>query len=182
MSDEAKIKRRRINAVNIKMAVVSWMLEFVAGCLVILGLIFIHIGMFHTNMLRIVTTSDFCLNFILLPCTYLINNETTKRIMALESIWVGIKNIFNLYQEPDTSPAVAPPTPVPVPIPKPISTISGNIEALANMKLPEMKLDPVNNLPSSGCVSDTNVQRVILQNNWVFGIDQTVKTGSSSPN
>ena len=166
------------------MAAISWMLEFVAGCLVIVCLIFNR----HTNLLRILTASDFCLNFILLPCTYLINNETTKRIIALESIWLGIKNIFNLYQEPETRPAVAP-QPVPVPIPNPIPTISGNIEALANMKLPEMRLDPVNNLPSSVCVSDTNgrtsfedILPVILRNNWVFGSDRTVETGRPSPN
>ena len=117
LSDESKKMRRRTNLINIKITFLSWIFEFISGIFVlVLGLLrengHISIKTFHS-----LYYIDIFLYFVIIPCTYVLNREVTKRIILMESWYQGVKSIFcgrhssNSAAEPPDQPP--PPAAVP---------------------------------------------------------------------
>ena len=74
LSKESQMKRRRQKIVNIQMTIISWSIEFITG-LVRLSTYFL--GTEASKVLVLILTSIF-LNFILIPCLYLLSAEVCK--------------------------------------------------------------------------------------------------------
>ena len=83
LSEDSKQRRRRRNTVNLQMTIFAWSLEFVAG---IVNL-FVGIETWKNGNIDFITYMvifDGFLNFIIIPSSYLLNNEVTKT-----AIYVG---------------------------------------------------------------------------------------------
>jgi hypothetical protein len=132
LSEDSKLKRRRIGKVNIQMTAISWLLELFTG-LVAMG-ITIHSQNPESDIdfIACIIIIDACLNFILIPSSYLLNNEVNKT-MIIAGGWCRIfrrrvqrsnkvnpapNNVERAQPDPNLQPA-------------PIRTISGNVKALA---------------------------------------------------
>ena len=131
LSETAKLKRRRIGKVNIQMTAISWLLELFTG-LVAMG-ITIHSQNPESDIdfIACIIIIDACLNFILIPSSYLLNNEVNKT-MIIAGGWCRIfrrrvqankiipapNNVERDQRDPNLQPA-------------PIRTIYGNVQALA---------------------------------------------------
>ena len=87
-----KTRRQRITA-NIYISFLSWFLEFILGNLII---IFAVIRIVRDDVVfdRWFRLLDKFLLFVLLPCTYLLNNEKTKEIIVSQNWYRGIRSIF----------------------------------------------------------------------------------------
>ena len=86
LSESSKLKRRRRNRVNLQMTVVSWSLEFIAG-LVCLGVNFYPES--SPDLISVMVIFDACLNFIIIPSTYIFNDEVRKRGIIAEGWYIG---------------------------------------------------------------------------------------------
>ena len=78
--------------------------------------------------------ADACLNFIVIPGSYIFNNEATKQHIVAEGWYKWFNNSLRSNR---VAPAAndGPEAPIPLnPIPRPISTISGNINALSTQR------------------------------------------------
>ena len=84
LSEESKIKRRKTNKVSIQMTVISWSLEFLTGYL---GMSAVYLARSNNKsvdeILAIVIVDTF-LNFILIPSTYVFNNDVNKTVIRTE--------------------------------------------------------------------------------------------------
>ena len=86
--------RRRTNSINIKITFLSYILECISGMfIIVVGVLrmneFVSITMTHWMNLV-----DVLLYFVIIPCTYVLNREVTKRIILMENWYQGIKSIF----------------------------------------------------------------------------------------
>ena len=88
LSESSKLKRRRTNKVNLQMTVISWSLEFIAG-LVCLGVNFNPES--SPDLISIMVIFDTCLNFIIIPSTYIFNDEVRKRGIIKEGWYIGVR-------------------------------------------------------------------------------------------
>ena len=88
LSESSKLKRRRMNKVNLQMTVMSWSLEFIAG-LVCLGVNFNPES--SPDLISIMVIFDACLSFIIIPSTYIFNDEVRKRGIIAEGWYLGIR-------------------------------------------------------------------------------------------
>ena len=79
--------------------------------------------------------ADACLNFIVIPGSYIFNNEATKQHIIAEGWRKWFNNFFRSHR---VAPAANDgPVEAPIelnPMPRPIPTISGNINALSTRK------------------------------------------------
>ena len=85
-------RRRRTTIVNIQITFISWSMELLSGlCLII-------VRFYSTNKLlkEWLMFADVCFNFIIIPSTYILNNEVTKRVIVIENWYEGIRNFLNL--------------------------------------------------------------------------------------
>ena len=88
LSESSKLKRRRTNKVNLQMTVISWSLEFIAG-LVCLG---VNLNPESSpDLISIMVIFDTCLNFIIIPSTYIFNDEVRKRRIIAEGWYIGVR-------------------------------------------------------------------------------------------
>ena len=91
LSESSKLKRRRMNKVNLQMTVISWSLEFIAG-LVCLGVNFqIENPESNPDLISIMVIFDTCLNFIIIPSTYIFNDEVRKRGIIKEGWYMEFR-------------------------------------------------------------------------------------------
>ena len=91
LSESSKLKRRRMNKVNLQMTVISWSLEFIAG-LVCLGVNFqIENPDSSPDLISMMVIFDTCLNFIIIPSTYIFNDEVRKRRIIAEGWYIGVR-------------------------------------------------------------------------------------------
>ena len=91
LSESSKLKRRRMNKVNLQMTVISWSLEFIAG-LVCLGVNFqIENPESSPDLISMMVIFDTCLNFIIIPSTYIFNYEVRKRAIIAEGWYIGVR-------------------------------------------------------------------------------------------
>ena len=88
LSESSKLKRRRMHKVNLQMTVISWSLEFIAG-LVCLGVNFNPES--SPDLISIMVIFDACLNFIIIPSTYIFNDEVRKRGIIAEGWRNGVR-------------------------------------------------------------------------------------------
>ena len=88
LSESSKLKRRRTNKVNLQMTVISWSLEFIAG-LFCLGVNFNPES--SPDLISIMVIFDTCLNFIIIPSTYIFNDEVRKRRIIAEGWYIGVR-------------------------------------------------------------------------------------------
>ena len=88
LSESSKLKRRRMNKVNLQMTVMSWSLEFIAG-LVCLGVNFNPES--SPDLISIMVIFDACLSFIIIPSTYIFNDEVRKRGIIAEGWYIGVR-------------------------------------------------------------------------------------------
>ena len=73
-------------SVNIKITFLSWALECVEGVGIMLIWAFAEEKAFRLSGLFIVLVT-----FVVIPCTYILNRETTKQIIVLENWLSGLK-------------------------------------------------------------------------------------------
>ena len=111
------------------MTTISWCLEFTTGILAML------LNFSATDGLNtlFVFLGDAVLNFIVIPGSYLFNNEATRQTIIAEGWRKWFNNFFRSNRvtpaaNDEDAPAEAPIAPDPAP--RPIPTISGNIYAL----------------------------------------------------
>ena len=91
LSESSKLKRRRMNKVNLQMTVISWSLEFIAG-LVCLGVNFqIENPESNPDLISMMVIFDTCLNFIIIPSTYIFNDEVRKRGIIKEGWYMEVR-------------------------------------------------------------------------------------------
>ena len=117
LSDESKQMRRRTNLINIKITFLSWIFEFMSGIfLLVLGLLREN-GHLSTKTFDLLYYIDIFLYFVIIPCTYVLNREVTKRIILMESWYQGVKSIFCGRHSSNSAaePPAQPPPPVAVP-------------------------------------------------------------------
>ena len=87
LSDDDQLRRRRGFVVNIKMTVISWALEFLAGAIILAIMAMYGYGIsLGLGMLL----PDVCVSFILIPASYLFNNKVNKSLIAVEGWRRGI--------------------------------------------------------------------------------------------
>ena len=89
MSEESRAYRKKTLGVNIKITFLSWVLECIEGTCILLFLVF---G--GEKSIRVCSLLITILIFIITPWTYILNRETTKQIIVLESWFKGIRAIF----------------------------------------------------------------------------------------
>ena len=79
LSEESRIKRRRINKVNIQITTIAWSIEFATG-LIACSLRAQSQNPDSSVELTVgIILIDCCLNFIIIPSIYLLNNENSKK-------------------------------------------------------------------------------------------------------
>ena len=130
LSEESKRKRRRTNKVSIQMTVLSWFLEFITG---LVG-VFIRIHSSNpdsdVNFVVPIIILDASINFVIIPSSYLFNNEVNKSIIIAEGWYKMFKGRFisnKVTSSPNNVENIEAP---PRPQPSPIRSISGNLRAL----------------------------------------------------
>lgn len=78
--------RRQTVSVNIKITFLSWAFECVEGVGILLIWAFAEEKAFRFSGLFVMLVT-----FVFIPCTYILNRETTKQIIVLEDWLSGIK-------------------------------------------------------------------------------------------
>ena len=86
LSEESRKYRRQMVSVNIKITFLSWALECIVGISIIFVWAFADEKAFRLSGLFI----QFIM-FVIVPCTYILNRETTKQIIVLEDLLNGLK-------------------------------------------------------------------------------------------
>ena len=113
------------------MTTMSWCLECTTG---ILALVLMHGSFTDELAISAFFLADVCLNFIVIPSSYIFNNEATKQDIISDGWYKWFNNFF---RSNTVVPATNenPEAPIALkPVPRPISTISGNINALSTGK------------------------------------------------
>ena len=128
LSESSKLKRRRMNKVNLQMTVISWSLEFIAG-LVCLGVNFlIENPESNPDLISIMVIFDSCLNFIIIPSTYIFNDEVRKRGIIAEGWYTGVRGrMYSNSVGPASNNDSIEIKPIQRPKKVPIPTISGDL-------------------------------------------------------
>ena len=89
LSEESRAYRRKTLGINIKITFLSWALECMEGTCIML---FWAFG--GEKSARVCSLLITILIFIITPCTYILNRETTKQIIVLENWFKGVRAIF----------------------------------------------------------------------------------------
>ena len=117
------------------MTVFSWSLEFITGLVLLAINIKIRNPETNVDLISFMVIFDAFLNFIIIPSSYILNNEVMKKIIMSEGwgkIFRGCKKSNKI--DPDRNylegngGEVANVQPVPIP------TVSGNIKALSRQR------------------------------------------------
>ena len=94
LSEGARRYRRQTVSVNIKITFLSWAMECVEGFTIIL--IWLLGGEKSHSISGVVVP---LISFVAIPCTYILNRETTKQIIVLENWFKGMRSTFLTTQE-----------------------------------------------------------------------------------
>ena len=101
LSDHTKIRRRKLNRVNIKVTFIVWVTEFVGSMLLLLiPKLFGH-SQVGTATGYIISTAFY---FVILPFLYLVNDEDVKKRITDDSWFRAIKGIFNKTNKVEVLP------------------------------------------------------------------------------
>ena len=77
------------------MAFISWIVELVAGWATLLIRFFLS-STLNGHITEWITFAVICVNFIIIPCTYILNNGATKEVIVSENWREGLRNILHL--------------------------------------------------------------------------------------
>ena len=113
------------------MTVISWSLEFIAGLVALAVNLEIHDPESNVDFITCGVIVDALLNFIIIPSSYILNNEVMKTVIIAEG-WCKI--VRNLMRSNKVTPSQnethenirEASNTLPIPIP----TVSGNLQAL----------------------------------------------------
>ena len=94
MSEPRLARRKRTTIVNFQITFLSWIMELVGGWIIIIARFFVP----HNNRTLKVWLwfADHCFNFIIIPCTYTINNDGTKQVIIGKNWSEGIRSVLSL--------------------------------------------------------------------------------------
>ena len=90
LSEDNKRFRQKNMSVNIKIAFVTWILEFSVGMGVLIFWFFVGNNE-YMNFLRLF---NWTIYLIILPFMYILNRQVTKTIIIMENWVAGIRSIF----------------------------------------------------------------------------------------
>ena len=117
------------------MTVFSWSLEFITGLVLLVINIKIHNPETNVDLISFMVIFDAFLNFIVIPSSYILNNEVMKKFIMAEGWWKIFRGRINSNKiDPDRNSlegndgGIANVQPVPIP------TVSGNIKALTSQQ------------------------------------------------
>ena len=92
LSDQSKVRRRRLTEVNIKVTFIVWLTEFLGSLVLLLSTLVFGHDQVGTAVGR---TISLVFYFVLLPFLYLVNDSDVKSAIVEDS-WVhAIRGIFN---------------------------------------------------------------------------------------
>ena len=96
LTEAKRARRKRETSVNIEIMFISWVVELLTGWLMmIVRLSATHLGYGHNTTLTSWTWfTDYCLVFVIIPCTHIINNGSTKEIIISENWYAGIQSLL----------------------------------------------------------------------------------------
>ena len=84
LTEEYKLKRHKQTKVSIQMTVISWSLEFLTGVLSMTAMYLSRNEETNVDVIAVIVIVDTSLNFILIPSTYVFNNEMNKTFIMAE--------------------------------------------------------------------------------------------------
>ena len=90
LSENNKRFRQKTLSVNIKIAFVTWILEFSVGMGVLIYCFFVG----NNEYLNFLRLFNWTIYLIILPFMYILNREVTKTIIIMENWVAGIRSIF----------------------------------------------------------------------------------------
>ena len=85
LSDESKRKRNRTTRINIQMTVLSWSLEFILGCAIVVDYFFF--GMSQSNDYKWFLFPNIFLCSVVIPSSYVLKTEEIKKIVMKKGWW-----------------------------------------------------------------------------------------------
>ena len=91
LSEESRRKRKRSNAINIQITFITWLLEFSAG--ILCAVVYFTASKVASRWLAFL---DMTLNFILIPSSYIINNDVNKAVIIAHGWIQGFRRMFSL--------------------------------------------------------------------------------------
>ena len=137
LSEDSRARRSKRQVINLQMAVIAWSLEFISGLLL---LIYWFLSEDKNHQLALIMI-DILLRFIVIPGSYLLNTEVNKALIVAEGWWKSLRTTFRSNkiqpsnnQNQQNNLELMPITRRRRPIPNPISSITGNLIALNNLK------------------------------------------------
>ena len=95
LSEDARRYRRQNISVNIKITFLSWILECLEGATIIL----VWALGFGEKSHKISGLLVPFISFIAIPCTYILNRETTKQMIVMEDWLKGLRSTFMNAEE-----------------------------------------------------------------------------------
>ena len=95
LSEDARRYRRQNISVNIKITFLSWIFECLEGATIIL----VWALGFGEKSHKISGIIVPLISFIAIPCTYILNRETTKQMIVMEDWLKGIRSTFMNAEE-----------------------------------------------------------------------------------
>ena len=90
LSEESKRKRKRSNAINIQITFITWLFEFSAG--ILCAVVYFIDSKVASRWLAFL---DMTLNFILVPSSYIINNDVNKALIVAHGWIQGLRRMFS---------------------------------------------------------------------------------------
>ena len=82
LSDNAKRSRKHTQTVNIQMSVITWLIEFITGCLLMMNFTMSD----NITIIIIISFFDVVMTFVLIPGAYILNTEVVKT-RVIENGW-----------------------------------------------------------------------------------------------
>ena len=99
LSEDSIRRRQRRNTIGIQITVFSWMLEFLAGS-IFCARYWVPLFYSNENFYRIRMLLDNSVCFVLIPSSYLLNNEDVK--LSIQA--TGWRALFRIYGIEESDP------------------------------------------------------------------------------
>ena len=74
LNDNAKRSRKHTQTVNIQMSVMTWLMEFITGCLLMINFTMSD----NITIIIIISLFDVIMTFVVIPGAYILNTEVMK--------------------------------------------------------------------------------------------------------